>query len=338
MIAIDTKLAIEDALGASLLEPGVDEYYASLRRTGSENMVSVLAVQDREYNRRQGERNAGFIGSVIQCAGMTRLHYTTSERRGIATLDTIETVDDVEQPFEFSSPPEISDVGPETLEMPSALRAVAVWIDRDPNEVLETRARYYSRDTTRTKQRSVATPHMLIGHRLIENGKYAMVALTPFMTRVSGHGAINAVVSRPIVVRMTGAGFSRLMAIQDTLLGEGLSADEIEGIHDPKTGTLSIHPSVVSSVKGSLRRSIKGLALQRAPKHTRDLDEDFDMHLEDVGPDEVSSPEGFARYHVLEDTRRLLAMLGKGEKFDAAKRQLVENSYEDPSLKLLTTN
>lgn len=345
--------AVADALGISAISPSEAERYRMLRQQSAENMLSLLAARDEEYSRRQGARNIQFIiDASSQLPFLPKTTYTHDHDSHYPLLSTrlrhIDKLSNVSHTFVLSGTNEytkngLEGISGERLTDLSCIRATCIWIPLPTDQSLELPEKN-SPDgrlgKNKFEQDRVYVPHIIVGHRLIENGKYTEVILMPLLDQTDdkvGYYTYSDVKKKrglPFTAKMTTEAFHRLQAIQDTLIGEGLSPEEIRGIHDSKDGSSKINPSTVSCVLATLRRSAIGMAMSRMPEDEGDLQEDFDLMQTDTVLERIH-PDEFTRYNVLAAVHRVFAMLGCLDKFESLKSELVQTSLEDPALKLI---
>ena len=352
----ETLLA--DTLGLNQVVSTTAERYAGLRRQSSENLVTVLAAQDSEYARRQGKRNFEVLTSAVSQLPLHASLSYQADRDQYKTFWSVTVSKNYFSDIEIALVVEESDVesiDAETVDALNTFRATAVWIERPVEDVCtlpDEYSREFERSSNKTKQDEVMVPHVIVGHRPVENGKFVEVLLVPFVfktqkeaersARDSWHYSPSEKVQSkplaPISARMTEEAYSRLIATQDSLIGEGLSAQEIKQIHDSEKGTFTVHPSTIATVKASLVRSSLGMAMARPPRDHKDLEEDFDLRLTDTLKGETIHPNEFASYHIMEDLFRLFAMLGSSDDYEKVKNDFMRGSLSDPAIKLLNTS
>jgi hypothetical protein len=352
------ELTPEQLLGATDLTDDVHKRYEQLRAVPAANMVSALSAADGEYVRRQGANNWRYIRTIADGLPIVALTGNVSSRGTVFSSHyATGTIDDLSTSFEFNGNAlNIEDLGANILADLSAVRATAIWIKRSTKELLQVETN--RNVTAKIGQNDFWVPHIIAGHKADENRAQVDTLLMPMASNTRrfdmsgsiyqrssstgfkiespiGHFMANVLWQQNLLQgTMTTGQYEHLTSLQDVLLGDGVTQQEIEQLHDPLTGEFIINMDRLPVIRAK-NTSAHGIQRKRPPMDATEIvSEEFDIHTTGLVAGTIS-PEAFADYHVLADTQRACAMLGRYSLFESAKATLFKEVVSDPAIRLL---
>lgn len=343
-------------LGIAGLSPETEKRYAALRSSAGSRALTLLAAQDCEFTRRQGESNWGFVQDVLSSFHGASLDGTIKEEAlSSLTFSKHATVSKLSLSFLFptSSSEEDSGVSEEFLEDLSGVRATSIWLDVPPKTVFQ------SGTKTRISTDKMPIPHLLVGHKVVgEDQRFTDVLLAPIVaskgdtwsghdvakeftiSKGSGLSEIRMVWLKKnlLLARMATANYTRLIGLQDAILSDGLSQQQVEEMHDEDEHRYVIDAVSKHIIRAKTTGSLWRAGRAKAPNSPAQLAR-VPFTVRPIGTvSEAISPESFLDYNVVEDVERAAAMLGWYGAFKSAINHLIETARQDPTLKLINSH
>lgn len=348
-----------DILGANLADVGSAEHYAKMRQLAAANVIGMLAAQSEEYNRRQGGLNWGFLERIGHIMPVPTLSAEitwgpVTESRSYHTRAC--TVRSLSSHYKFDThDTPIAEIDEELLEDIVAVRAATIWLPRKLQEVYkigtpELANRSYSQrgmavDPT-VKAETVVLPHVQVGHKEIDD-KHTEVLLLPldesptYFHSPKQHWAGSSFVTfnqLPHVLRasMTTRQYHNLFALQEVLIGEALSLEDVEASYNDQKGNFTLDTATMPIVRGELHTSRQHFGERKSgPQSITGMrSRHFDFRHKGLLSDSIS-PDDFYSYRVMADSQRSADMLNKSEWFKKIREDFVDRSYTNPELSLL---
>lgn len=341
-------------LGVAGLSPETQSRYAALRSSAGSRALTLLAAQDCEFTRRQGESNWAFVQDVI-----SSFHGATLD--GIIDGGRFSSdqayIDNLSLSFLFgtSRDDETAGVSEDLLEDMSGVRATAIWLERPAKEV------FVSGSKTKITTKDMPIPHLLVGHKAVsEDQRFTDVLLAPVIASakdsfreqdniakeftIKTNSGLFSEIRRVwlknnlLLARIATANYTKLIGLQDAVLGDGLSQQQIEQMHDEDGHRFVLDSLSKHIVRAKSTDNLWKTRRSKAPMNPAQLARvPFIVRPLRIIDDSIS-PESFLDYNVVGDVERAAAMLDRYSAFESAKNHLIETARQDPTLKLINTH
>lgn len=338
-----------------------EEHYRSLRELNAVTAVGALSLEVAGYERAQSSINIEYLNNVS--AALPRIQLGAQLDVSTPLFSSYEAVGEfsgleikIDMGTALSEPDQEFEEGNATPEDIVSTRACAVWVNLPTEEaaMLTQPKRGAIADIEKGK---IEVPCALIGHKATDDG-FVKVLLMPFAIKrfVDSYGHSIPALRQSIVdpdsnsgleyertasiylnrevlsVLMRDEQYLALIAMQESLMTESLTASDLNQMFDADHRTFNLSAATPKSVK---MKPATTLRFKRPPRNMTELHKnEFDVLLDKDRFNDFTA-EAFSEFHILEDTQRLCAMLGRGKAFEQAKDVLLARSLPDPRLKLL---
>lgn len=353
----------QDILGAELIDKEVVEHIEQQRKLGAANVLSQLAMKDEEYARRQAELNGQFLvslsASLPASEVMTRAYGRSASFLEVQLLGK-GVIDSISVGLSISaSGRELSDLNEYTLSRLNSYRAGTIWVERSVDDVFtytKVHAGIPNYFALEFRDSTALVPHVIVGHKqgtghscdvllmaLTDLGQLSRPETSSYDTRegtiaripldAGQHGAAALLRWANPLIRVTMAteDFEALKELQNMLLGEGLSANEISNSHDNDEKSFILSPARVATLKVELGHLLLH-PFNRGPRTIKELPRGaFKAQLLEQGGFEIS-PEDFLDLQVLADSHVVAAIFDRVPQFERAKDALIKQTSEDPTV------